>query len=188
MSFAEALELGRIAEREFLVHLAKHGHHALAIYDASTDDKGPRVYCGTRQIVAGDVLFIAEDGSAGWCEVKTKTVPGYSYKRRTWEHGVNLRLFQNDYRILAERAPLWLVVKELRTLPYEDFLPPAAPPLPDGVPDWSDYKRFLVDGPAWFAVRFDVAASVGRAVDRWDGPVPGWLWPRGVMTPVVVAA
>ena len=137
--------------------------------------------------VAADVLSIDPKGRALWVEVKNKGVPGYRYRRigdtpPGWEHGVNLGLFAKHYSRLAARAPLWIVVHEDQSPPSNDFHPPPPPALPDGRPDYADYRRYLVASDRWLTIRFEDAERFGREQRVWSSG-PGWLWPREAMKP-----
>lgn len=182
--FATQLARGRISEERFLRHLAAKGHHAIPVFDcAASKDGAPRVWAPGRRLVAADVLAVTPKGAAIWFEVKAKSAPGYRYSTRTWEHGVNLRLFQHDYAELAARAPLWLVVHETSAPPSDDYRPPPPGRLPDGRPDYGDYRRHLVACDSWRAISYNDAERLGSARERWSRG-PGWLWPREAMQSV----
>ena len=189
-AFQANLERGRRGEEHFLRHLASLGHHVVPVY-AAGEGKAPKVYVGRRRITAADVLSIDVAGSVRWFEVKTKGRPGYRYRgeARGWEHGIDFRLFNDHYRELASRAPLWIVVCEELTIPGDDptWEPPEPPRGATGLPDWSDYARHLVPGPVWRAIRFADAEANGRRVENWSDGKTGWLWPVACMKRLEVA-
>lgn len=184
MAFAESLSRGKRAEAEAAKHAAAMGWHVIHVFRDDDPDAvrcGPRVVTSGGLVAAADLLCVRPDGGAVWLESKAKTVPGYRYQTRTWEHGVDARLFLHDYAVLAERAPLFVVVREDRTLPSEGFRPPDAPRA-DGKRDWTDYQRHLVDGPVWLRIAYEDARRTGRRQEPWSGRKAGWLWPRDAMT------
>lgn len=180
--------MGREYEDAFLRHLSTRDFHVVPVYTGG-EGKAPLVYVERRRIVAADVLAVGPDGRALWAEVKAKSEPSYRYtgKHRGWVHGVDLRHFRGAYAELASRAPFWLVVCELRTMPDADpaWTPPQ-PPRVGGRCDWSDYQRHLVPGPVWRAISYEDAESSGYAVERWSDGKSGWLWPVAAMTKITV--
>jgi len=188
-TFRANLERGRRGEEHFLRHLARLGHQVVPVY-AAGEGKAPKVYVGERRVTAADVLSIDGAGAVQWFEVKTKGRPGFRYRgdARGWEHGMDFRLFNGDYRELAQRAPLWIVVCEELTIPGDDitWAPPEPPRGASGLPDWGDYVRHLVPGPVWRAIRFDDAEKAGRRVENWSDGKTGWLWPVSAMTRLAV--
>jgi len=185
-TFEAKFERGRVGEERFLLDLAGRGHHVVPVY-AAGEGKAPKVYVGNRRLTAADVLSINPKGVVQWFEVKTKDGPSFRYRggRRGWEHGIDFHLFDKDYRKLAERAPLWLVVCEARTIPGNDldWEPPEPPRGASGMFDWSDCMRHLVEGPVWRIISFEKAERLGRRVERWSEGKTGWLWPVRAMQP-----
>jgi hypothetical protein len=184
-TFQKNLKHGHIGEEFARRHLALCGFHVVSVY-ADAEDKAPKVYVGDRMITAADLFFVDAKGRANWVEVKSKTKPGYKYSGpcRGFEHGVDFRHFDGDYREQASRALFWLVVREELTMPGGDpaWVPPPAPKGADGKPDYRDYERHLVPGPVWRAISFRDAERLGRRVDGWSGHKAGWLWPVSAMT------
>jgi len=184
-TFQKNLKHGHIGEEFARRHLALCGFHVVSVY-ADAGDKAPKVYVGDRMITAADLFFVDAKGRANWVEVKSKTKPGYKYSGpcRGFEHGVDFRHFDGDYREQASRALFWLVVREELTMPGGDpaWVPPPAPKGADGKPDYRDYERHLVPGPVWRAISFRDAERLGRRVDDWSGHKAGWLWPVSAMT------
>lgn len=191
VTFQAQLERGRHGEELFLRFLAGLGHHVVPVY-AAGEGKAPKVYVRRRRLTAADVLSINRAGAVQWFEVKTKGGPGFRYcgDRRGWEHGIDFRLFDGDYRELAQRAPLWLIVCEELTIPGGDVTwePPPPPRGPSGGLDWGDYARHLVPGPVWRAIRFEDAEKSGRRVENWSEGKTGWLWPVSAMMRLPVTA
>lgn len=182
-TFLANLERGRLGEEHFLRHLARCGNQVVPVY-ASGEGKAPKVYVDRRRLTAADVLFIDAIGAVHWAEVKTKGKPGYRYRgsERGWEHGVDFRLFDVDYRELAQRASFWFVVCEDLTIPGDvTWHPPAPPRGKSGAVDWNDYARYLVPGPVWRCIRYEDAEKTGRRVENWSRGSAGWLWPVGAM-------
>ena len=129
-TFLRNLEYGHVAEAFGRRHLALCGFHVVSVY-ADGENKAPKVYVGDRMITAADLFFVDAKGRAHWVEVKRKKKPGYRYLGdwRGFEHGVDFRLFNGDYREQAARAPFWIVVLEDLTMPGGDFTwepPPAS--------------------------------------------------------------
>lgn len=182
----EEYKMGREAEEEWLSYMARKGFFAFPAYGADGTDnksKAPKVWTPNGKIIAPDVIAIDRDGKAVWLEVKAKSCPGYRYfgQHKGWEHGVDNRLF-NEYGKINKVSPVFLVVKELMTLPADDFEPPV-PPKINGKFDYADYKNYLVDGPVWLAVPYSEARRRGRLQSPWSGRSTGWLWPRSIMVP-----
>lgn len=188
-TFQANLEQGRLGEEHFLRHLARLGNQVVPVY-AAGEGKAPKVYVDDRLVTAADVLFIDTTGAVNWAEVKTKGKPGYRYRgaARGWEHGIDFRLFNRDYRELAQRASFWFVVCEHLTMPGGDVAwePPPPPKGASGMPEWGDYARYLVPGPVWRAISFEDAERTGRRVENWSRGKTGWLWPVSSMTRLTV--
>lgn len=184
-TFQANLDYGHIGEEFARRHIALLGHQVVSIY-ASDKDKAPKVYVGDRMITAADLFFVDDKGRANWVEVKSKKKPGYRYLGdwRGFEHGVDFRHFDGDYREQASRALFWIVVREELTMPGgdADWEPPPAPKGADGQADYRDYERHLVPGPVWRAISFRDAERFGRRVDKWSEGKVGWLWPVSAMT------
>jgi hypothetical protein len=184
-TFLRNLEYGHIGEEFARRHLALCGHHVVSVY-ADAENKAPKVYVGDRMITAADLFFVDDKGRANWVEVKSKKKPGYRYLGawRGFEHGVDFRHFDGDYREQASRALFWIVVREELTMPGgdADWEPPPAPKGADGQADYRDYERHLVPGPVWRAISFRDAERFGRRVDKWSEGKVGWLWPVSAMT------
>ena len=184
-TFQANLDYGHVAEAFGRRHLALCGYHVVSVY-ADGENKAPKVYVGDRMITAADLFFVDAKGRAHWVEVKRKKKPGYRYLGdwRGFEHGVDFRLFNGDYREQAARAPFWIVVLEDLTMPGgdADWEPPPPPIGANGKEDYRDYERRLVPGPVWRAISFRDAERLGRRVDNWSEGKVGWLWPVSAMT------
>jgi hypothetical protein len=184
-SFQANLDYGHIGEERARRHLALLGNHVVSIH-ARDKNSSPKVYVGDRMITAADLFFVDAKGRANWVEVKTKKKPGYRYHgaSRGFEHGINFRLFDENYREQARRALFWFVVCEELTMPGGDsaWAPPRPPQNEFGRVDWNDYERHLVPGPVWRAISFRDVEKFGRRVDNWSRNKAGWLWPVSAMT------
>jgi hypothetical protein len=185
LAFQKNLDYGHIGEESARRHLALCGHHVVSVC-SDDKNKAPKVYVNDRMITAADLSFADAKGRANWVEVKTKAKPGYRYHGafRGFEHGINFRLFDEDYREQAQRARFWFVVCEHLTMPEGDaaWAPPSPPKDQFGRVDWNDYERHLVPGPVWRFISFTDAERLGRRVDKWAGAKAGWLWPVSAMT------
>lgn len=181
-------QLGAMREEQWLKHLATTGCHSFPAYGAtnvSDDTKAPLVWTPDGKKVAADVMAIAEDGYAMWCEVKAKAIPNYMWKmeHRGWWHGVDKYLFADHYQALSEKAEsFWIVICESHYPPSNDYQPPS-----DAYRDPDAIKFSLEQGPNWLTVKYEKAknSADSRTVKHLFGSGNhAWVWRRDIMTPI----
>lgn len=109
MTFAEKLAWGKVGESMIARWLMKQGHAVAPLYnELGSDDKGPRMFALTRNLILPDMLM-AKDGNSLFVEAKRKSRFSWFRNRKDWTTGISLRLF-NDYLEVRKRTglPLWL--------------------------------------------------------------------------------
>lgn len=184
-------QLGRKREEQFLRYLASCGAHVIPVYgaiDVDDSSKSPKVWTPGGKVVAADILAISPEGLAIWVEVKAKKKPGFMWAsyRRGFTHGVDYRLFNEHYRILAGhvKGRLSIVICETMTLPHPDWEPATEKPVsktPSGAPNWGEYESSLIPGPVWLRIEFEDALRHGYRHNNWSHGKTGWIWPRSAM-------
>lgn len=194
-AFEESPEflLGDAAQKQWALLLAEAGNVVAPMYgavDVSASTKAPVLFADRKQVRNGRLiapdLFVCAPGKACWQDVKAKSVPGYLYRQRRWEHGVDFEVMR-EYELaqILSGFPVWLIVHEVQS-PREG----AEPPWPNG--DWRDYERFLEPSGQWLGISLGNAFATGEARPSWPGGQSrprergkhgkgGWLWPRDAM-------
>lgn len=182
----EEWDFGRRVERDFVGRLVRRGWLVVPLYGAVGVDestKAPMLYGPTERLVSPDVLATKESRSI-WLEIKGKRQPGYHFKAKRWEHGIDWHLVGNYQKVEALSG--WRV----HLVVYEAF----SPPVGGGSPEWSERHQEVFGGmeaaDRWLTIPLSKALDAGHHQSSWpDGcggrsGQGGLLWPRGAMREV----
>jgi len=112
MNFEQKLAFGRVGEEKIANWLINRcGAALLPVYQIDSDDKkGPRLFAKQARLVVPDLLVWTRDNGLIWMEAKRKTVFSWHRKTKTWQTGIDKRLFE-QYERVAKRTklPVWLL-------------------------------------------------------------------------------
>lgn len=180
---SDLYERGHETERKYARLVASRGGVALPLCEALGNTEGtraPMAWTARGKWIAPDFL-VFQRGRVFWAEVKGKLQPGYFFKGRRWEHGLDYHLVEHYSAIQeASGAPVWIVSHEEHS-----------PPDDDAAPSWDE--RFatpysvVVPSGVWLCVKLDAAISAGIRRLKWPDDKGGkygqggLLWPRRIM-------
>jgi len=105
---------GRAAEQRVSAWLQEQGWYVIPSYDYAGEDgdKAPKLQ-GYRVGHPVPDLDTAKEGKRRWVEVKSKTSANHRYTTDTYEHGIDLPLFQHYQTVQAiTGTPVWLAIYE----------------------------------------------------------------------------
>jgi len=105
------LKYGQIGESKIATWLRRtRGSYVLPAYEKEIDNnKGPRLFCPTGELVVPDMLAI-NGQKVSWIEAKHKSVFSWHRITKRWVTGINIRHY-NDYLEVAKVTPwpIWLL-------------------------------------------------------------------------------
>ena len=176
LEFQARLAEGREVELEAREFLTRAGY---AVWDYADANVAPQIHLPHGSVPAPD-FWVSREGEEGlFVEIKkVGRGPGFFYKDRCWSHYVDQDAFQN-YSVAARHNRLWIVFKELLTLPYNEFVAPIDEFRQTG--DQYAYQRHLVSGVKWMAIDFETANSKKRLNEKGPNGKPVYHFPRAFM-------
>lgn len=108
--FQQQLAVGIVGEGQIATWLRRRGHCVLPAYEKVIDDqKGPRLYSPTADLVAPDML-VFRDGRQMWIEAKTKTRFSWYGLGKYFVTGLNYRHYLDYLQVEKETGlAVWIL-------------------------------------------------------------------------------
>jgi hypothetical protein len=110
---SEQWRTGRAGEEDLAAWFRRNAFHTISL-DKIEEDGAPSLIGDNGDRIILTDLIVAQQGITRGVEVKTKSCPTLHMKSKTWEHGIETRLFEH-YRAQVKKLgiEIWLAIFQL---------------------------------------------------------------------------